>query len=71
MGSDIHLSLTEWMLEGVSLNAMMPYLSKYLGHSSVEDTFYYYHQVDRAFQIVRQKDNLSDTVIPEVIQYEE
>lgn len=44
------------MLKGVNLNTMMPYLSRYLGHSSVEDTFYYYHQVDRAFQIVRQKD---------------
>jgi len=63
--------MNEWMLEGISLNTMMPYLSRYLGHSSVEDTFYYYHQVDRAFQIVRQKDSLSDKVIPEVVPYEE
>jgi len=62
--------MNEWMLEGLSLNAMMPYLSKYLGHSSVEGTFYYYHQVDKAFKIVREKDNLSDKVIPEVIPYE-
>ncbi len=63
--------VNEWMLEGISLNTMMPYLSRYLGHSSVEDTFYYYHQVDRAFQIVRKKDSLSNKVIPEVIPYEE
>ena len=31
-----------WMEEGVALNSMMPYLSKYLGHCSPGDTFYYY-----------------------------
>lgn len=63
--------MNEWMREGISLNTMVPYLSRYLGHSNVSDTFYYYHQVDRVFQIVRQKDAVSDVVIPEVIPYEE
>ena len=63
--------MNEWMLDGISLNSMMPYLSRYLGHSSVEDTFYYYHQVDKAFQIIRGKDSLSEKVIPEVVHYEE
>ena len=62
--------MNEWMMNGISLNNRIPYLSKYLGHSRVEDTFYYYHQVDRAFQIVRQKDSISDKVIPEVVEYE-
>lgn len=30
--------LNQWMAEGVSLNAMMPYLSRYLGHSGPEET---------------------------------
>ncbi len=63
--------MNEWMLEGISLNVMMPYLSRYLGHSTVKGTFYYYHQVDRAFQIVREKDKLSNKVIPEVTLYDE
>jgi integrase/recombinase XerD len=63
--------MNQWMLEGISLNAMMPYLCRYLGHSRVEGTFYYYHQVDQAFQIVRQKDTISSKVIPGVIRYEE
>jgi len=33
--------------------------------------FSLYHQVDKAFQIVRQKDTLSGQVIPEVAPYEE
>ena len=63
--------MNRWMLEGVSLEAMMPYLSRYLGHSGINDTMYYYHQVREAFQIVRQKDCLSDRIIPEVVAYEE
>lgn len=59
-----------WMEEGKNLTAMMPYLSKYLGHESVENTYYYYYQIESAFKIVRQKDLLSDRVIPEVA-YEE
>ena len=39
---------------------------KYLGHESVENTYYYYHQIESAFKIVRQKDQLSDRIIPEV-----
>ena len=59
-----------WMEEGKNLTAMMPYLSKYLGHESVENTYYYYYQIESAFKIVRQKDLLSDRIIPEVA-YEE
>lgn len=63
--------LNQWMTEGVSLEVMMPYLSRYLGHASIEGTFYYYHQVRDAFRIVRQKDRVSGKVIPEVMPYEE
>ena len=58
--------MNEWMKTGVKLDNMMPYLSKYLGHSSPDDTFYYYHQVEEAFSIIRQKDQSAAFVIPEV-----
>jgi integrase len=63
--------MNKWMLAGVSLEAMVPYLCRYLGHSRIIDTMYYYHNVRSAFQIVRQKDYLSEQIIPEVIIYEE
>lgn len=63
--------MNSWMAEGISLKAMLPYLSRYLGHSSVNDTLYYYHLVDKAFQVVRQKDTGLGSIIPEVIPYEE
>ena len=62
--------INQWMIEGISLETMMPYLSRYLGHSGIKDTMYYYHQVRKAFQIVRQKDYLSGQIIPEVVIYE-
>lgn len=55
-----------WMKTGVKQDNMMPYLSKYLGHSSPDDTFYYYHQVEEAFSIIRQNDQSAAFVIPEV-----
>ena len=45
---------------------MMPYLSKYLGHKSPDETFYYYHLVDEAFKIVNMKDTIAEKVISEV-----
>ena len=58
--------MNEWMRENRDLDSMMPYLSKYLGHTRVDDTFYYYHQVETAFDIVHRKDQSAPFVIPEV-----
>lgn len=65
------MRMNQWMEEGIRLEAMMLYLRKYLGHASVNDTFYYYHQVESAFHIIREKDTVSQHVIPEVYDYEE
>jgi len=62
--------LNQWMSDGVSLEVMMPYLSRYLGHVSLENTMYYYHQVKDAFHIIRQKDMISENIIPEVVPNE-
>ncbi len=58
--------MNTWMEEEVSLKEMLPYLSRYLGHTSPDDTFYYYHQVDSAFRIIKNKDTTGPRVIPEV-----
>ena len=60
-----------WMEHDIPLESMMPYLSKFLGHSCVENSFYYYHQVDDAFRTVRSRDRRSELIIPEVTHYEE
>jgi integrase len=63
--------LNDWMLKGIDTNAMLPYLSRYLGHKSPDETYYYYHLVDKAFDVIRNKDVTSGNVIPEVLPYEE
>lgn len=60
------MRMNQWMDEGVDLSVMMPYLSRQLGHTSVKETFYYYHQVQEAFSIIQQKDTVASKVIPEV-----
>ena len=62
--------LNDWMMQGVDINRLLPYLSKYLGHKSPSETFYYYHLVNKSFEVIRQKDTTSKRVIPEVILYE-
>jgi len=60
-----------WMETGVDINVMMPYLSRYLGHSSIAETQYYYHTIEQAFHIIRKNDTGSKNIIPEVVTYEE
>jgi integrase len=55
-----------WMREGISLKERMPFLVKYLGHASADGSFYYYHQIDTSFGIVRKNDKVGPRVIPEV-----
>jgi integrase len=58
--------LNSWMLEGDDVQEKLPYLCKYLGHASINESLYYYHQVSESFRIIREKDKTSDQVIPEV-----
>ncbi len=60
------LRMNGWMLEGLDLNVMLPYLSRALGHKSSNETFYYYHHVMEAFRLIQDKDSLAATVFPEV-----
>ncbi|MCR4781537.1 MAG: tyrosine-type recombinase/integrase [Lachnospiraceae bacterium] len=60
------LRMNQWMEEGVDLSVMMPYLSRQLGHTSINETFYYYHQVREAFRLIHKRDTVASIVIPEV-----
>ena len=59
-----------WAEAGVDLQVMMPYLSRYLGHKSTNETFYYYYLVKEAYKTIKKKDTVADDVIPEVPSYE-
>ncbi len=63
--------INSWIKEGVDMDNMMPYLSRYLGHKTIDETHYYYHLATAAIDIIRSQDMLSKIVIPEVTDYEE
>jgi hypothetical protein len=54
------------MESGIDVQAMMPYLSKQLGHSSVDGTQYYYHTAVTSTHLVRMLDKSSNIVIPKI-----
>lgn len=60
-----------WMREGKNLNAMLPYLSAYMGHAQLSDTYYYIHLVPGLFEeMTGFDDSASNNLIPEVNQDE-
>ena len=38
--------INDWVEEGNKAEGLLPYLSKFLGHSSISETMYYYHSFD-------------------------
>jgi len=63
--------MNDWMRQGLNTQELLPYLSKFLGHKSPSETFYYYHLVLNAFAVIREKDTVSGRVIPGLYDYEE
>lgn len=68
--SFVVMRMNLWSEAGLDLQLMMPYLSRYLGHKSTNETFYYYYLVKDAYKTVEKKDSIADDVIPEVLYYE-
>ena len=56
--------INEWFDSGQDVDAMIPYLSKYLGHDSVAETYYYFKFIDRAFPEIRNRVKKFDDIVP-------
>ena len=61
-------TLMRWVEEGKDINAWIPYLSAFMGHSCFSATFYYIHLLPE--RLSKMDFTLADGVIPEV-EYEE
>lgn len=59
------MRLNAWALQGGEVEALLPYLSRQLGHASPSETFYYYHEVFDAMRLIRSVDQTASRVIPE------
>ena len=63
-------NIMRWSEEGKDIHAMLPYLMRYMGHSSLESTYYYIHLIPDYFSQYRILTSSSADVIPEVDAYE-
>lgn len=63
-------NLNRWAAEGLDLNAMLPYLMRYMGHQSIRETLYYFHFVPEFFPAYKRMAEPLEDLIPEV-PYEE
>jgi site-specific recombinase XerD len=61
--------INSWAEDGVDLDEMMPYLSRYLGHAGPTETFYYYHQTLDAMAVIRERDSVLARVAPDVVSH--
>lgn len=57
-----------WLEQGIDFHRMLPYLSRFLGHRSFNETFYYYHYAQEAAETIRRMDSVIGKVIPEVMR---
>lgn len=63
--------LNRWIKEGTDVNSMLPYLVRYMGHASLESTFYYLHLVPEFFSTFSEKTKILEELLPEVDYDEE
>lgn len=59
-------TLRRWRNERVDIGKMLPYLSKHLGHSSIQETFTYYNHYERDFEHIKKDSGYFEAMVPEV-----
>jgi integrase len=64
--------LYQWMREGKDLYAMLPYLSSYMGHSSLSHTYYYIHLIPGMFEAMSGfRYDSATAIFPEAVNVDE
>lgn len=62
----VYANMNRWLREGKDVNAMLPYLMRYMGHSDIKNTLYYFHLVPDIYGSIIAKSGHSEKLIPEV-----
>lgn len=55
-----------WSSESKNIHAMLPYLMRYMGHATLESTYYYIHLIPDFFQQYSELVASTENLIPEV-----
>lgn len=59
-------NVNRWIDASIDINSVLPYLSRYMGHSSIESTDYYLHLVPEFFHTFSEQVRNTGTLLPEV-----
>ena len=59
-------NIMRWSVEGKDIHAMLPYLMRYMGHSSLVSTYYYIHLIPDYFPQYSSLTSPMECLIPEV-----
>ncbi len=59
-------NIMRWSEEGKDVHAMLPYLMRYMGHASLESTYYYIHLIPDYFSQYSALSASTEAMIPEV-----
>lgn len=63
-------NIMRWSEDGRDVYAMLPYLMRYMGHASLESTYYYIHLIPDYFPQYTALTASTEALIPEVEDYE-
>jgi len=63
-------NLNRWAREGMDVNAMLPYLMRFMGHQQLKSTLYYFRFVPDFFPVFADMSKPMESILPEV-PYEE
>jgi len=63
-------NIARWSNEGKNIHAMLPYLMRYMGHSSLESTYYYIHFIPDFFPQYSALTFSTEDLLPEVEAHE-
>jgi integrase len=61
-----YANIQRWMMAGADVAAMLPYLSRYMGHATFESTYYYVHTSPAFMAAYAQITGKSQSLLPEV-----
>lgn len=63
-------NIMRWSNEGRDIHAMLPYLTRYMGHATLESTYYYIHLIPDFFPQYSDLVASTENLIPEVDSHE-
>ncbi len=61
-----YANIERWMTQGKDVTAMLPYLSRYMGHATIDSTYYYIHTSPDFMDAYAQITQKSQLLLPEV-----